>query len=89
MKIFDFECPKCNVRKEIFVLFDEEEVICKACNVRMEKILSAPKVFTAIIPTYPGSQRRKAGYAHKHVNRPATKTQVGCGGGLSPEHPKK
>jgi len=28
------------------------------------------------VPTYPGAKRRKAGYVHQYVNRPAEKVSV-------------
>lgn len=31
---------------------------------------------SVIVPDYPGAQRRKAGYVHKYVNRPAERTTV-------------
>jgi hypothetical protein len=29
-----------------------------------------------IVPDYPGAHRRKAGYVHKYVNRPAERATV-------------
>lgn len=66
------------------VLVDNKDmpVIC-VCGTQMTRLISAPKTLTTIVPTYPGSQKHKAGYVHRHVNRPATKTQVGVGGGVT------
>lgn len=89
LKVFDYECPSCGAVREGVLVDGAEEVHCinSNCNADeptvMTKLMSAPNTFSKIIPTYPGSQRRKAGYQHKHVNRPATKTQVGVGGGVT------
>jgi putative FmdB family regulatory protein len=87
MPLYDFACT-CGTTCEELAAIDEE-VRCPTCDDVMKRQISAPHVFTTIIPTYPGSGKHKAGYVHKHVNRPATKTQVGYGGGVSPDHPKK
>lgn len=81
----DFHCPQCKTTLEDLVL-DAYCPPCPACQTPMERILgesTGPGILTTIIPTYPGSQRRKAGYQHKHINRPATKTQIGPGGSVS------
>lgn len=91
MKVFDYQCPNCQHVLENHLVDKEEEdnVVCPNCcedagkPTAMEKLIGGAAVFEKIIPTYPGSQRRKAGYKHKFVNRPATKTQVGVGGGVT------
>lgn len=83
MKVYDYECPKCSAVQENVLVDDEEEVRCVECSEPMVRLMSAPNMLTKIVPTYPGSQRRKAGYQHKYPNRPATKTQVGVGGGVT------
>jgi hypothetical protein len=92
MKVFDYKCPKCGMVKENVMVTAEEEdmTFCGDCSaedpenpVLMEKLIGGTVSFTKTIPTYPGSQRRKAGYQHKYVNGPATKTQVGVGGGIT------
>ncbi|MGD9209123.1 MAG: zinc ribbon domain-containing protein [Desulfobacteraceae bacterium] len=82
MKIYDYECPQCGKFKQNTLVNEKEHIFCE-CGTLMTRLMCAPKILTTIIPTYPGSQRRKAGYQHKHVNRPATKTQVGVGGGVT------
>lgn len=68
---------------------DDDVPCCEACTeetdsyVPMHRLISAPRTFTTITPTYPGSKKLKAGYQHKFINRPATKTQVGVGGGIT------
>lgn len=83
MKVYDFECLFCGTRLLNQLVDDEDKLICHKCSKYMTRLISAPKILTTIIPTYPGSQKHKAGYQHKHVNRPATKTQVGVGGGVT------
>jgi predicted nucleic acid-binding Zn ribbon protein len=89
-KTVEFQCTECKeIREELIDTSNPDELIegCEHCNAPMERVLSSFATFNKIIPTYPGSQRRKAGYQHKHVNRPATKTQVGAGGSVSVDHP--
>lgn len=81
LKMFDLKCP-CGHAQEA-LLEDGEVLSCVVCGQPMVRLLSSPTVFQHIIPTYPGSQRFKAGYAHKYVKRAAEKTQVGYGGGVS------
>ncbi len=90
MKVFDYHCPQCNrtYPDQLVTAEEEDTAFCGECstaehNVPLEKLLGAPKQFTTIVPTYPGSKKKKAGYQHLHVNRPATRTQVGVGGGIS------
>lgn len=84
MKIYDYECPHCKrTRNNVLVATINERIECTWCSTPMTRLMCAPHTFTTITPTYPGSQRHKAGYIHKHVNRPATKTQVGVGGGIT------
>jgi len=90
MKVFDYKCPRCEREHErVYVTKDEEDKqFCGECStpdesVKLEKLIGGSTTFKKIIPTYPGSQKLKAGYVHKHVNRPATKTQVGVGGGVT------
>jgi predicted nucleic acid-binding Zn ribbon protein len=83
MKVYDYQCPACGaVRENVLVEDMDEEVPCE-CGTAMTRLMATPHMLEKIIPTYPGSERRKAGYAHKYVNRPATKTQVGVGGGVT------
>lgn len=95
MKSFDYKCPRCNkVRENVLVTKNEEdEVFCGECSeetgepIKMVKQHPGPLTPTVTVPTYPGSQRHKAGYVHKFGNRPATRTQVGPGGSVSVDHP--
>lgn len=89
MLVFDYQCPKCNQREEnVLVENATEPVTCSSCAVPMTRLDSAPHVFSVIVPTYPGAKARKAGYQHIGKPQPATKTQIGYGGGQSPENPK-
>jgi len=90
MKVFDYQCPVCKARlKDVLVKDDDDAPSCDSCSEEMDtyvlmvKLVSAPKLLTTIVPTYPGSNKLKAGYTHKFANRPATKTQVGVGGGIT------
>ncbi len=87
MPLYDYVCA-CGHAQEEIVRNAEEEVRCPKCDKPMERQDSAAHTFSTIIPTYPGSQQRKAGYQHKHLNRAATKTQVGAGGSVSADNPR-
>lgn len=89
MILYDYTCPNCGFEQENLVnSTDKDDVLCEQCSERMLRQTPATHDLVSIIPTYPGSKRRKAGYQHKFVNRPATKTQVGYGGGISQGEPK-
>lgn len=87
--VYDYQCPKCGQLKENHLVDtnEDEEVRCDDCDVVMDKHQPAPSTPSVTVPTYPGSQRHKAGYVHKFGNRPATKTQIGPGGSVSVDHP--
>lgn len=87
MPVYDFTCPKCGYELKDEIAKFDEKIACPKCKADMSHDHPAPRSFTSIIPTYPGSQRYKAGYVHKHGNRPATKTQIGYGGSVSKDHP--
>jgi len=86
MPIYDFSCACGHTRINELAKLDEE-VLCEKCGESMTRDMGAPHTFTHIIPTYPGSQRFKAGHVHKFNKRPATKTQIGYGGSVSKDHP--
>jgi putative FmdB family regulatory protein len=87
MPLYDYIC-ECGHQFEDIVGKPEEKVPCPKCNQIAERQNSTATIFKHIIPTYPGSQQRKAGYQHKHLNRAATKTQVGAGGSVSVDNPR-
>jgi hypothetical protein len=90
MLVFDYQCPGCDRPEEnVLVEHADDDVVCPTCGAVMTRLAAAPKIFSTIIPTYPGSDRLKAGGVHKAQRQPATKTQIGYGGGQSPENPKK
>lgn len=86
MPIYDFVC-KCGAELKNELAKIDEEISCPECGETMVRQMGAPNIFTTIIPTYPGSQKHKAGHVHKFTNRPATKTQIGYGGSVSADHP--
>jgi hypothetical protein len=88
MLVFDYQCPKCDRRDENVLVDGAESAVICPCGAPMTRLDSAPHVFSVIVPTYPGSDRLKAGGVHKAQRQPATKTQIGYGGGQSPENPK-
>lgn len=89
MLVFDYKCPCCAYLQENVLVDHDEVVSCEACQTPMERLISAPHSFSAIVPTYPGSKFAKAGYQHLRDNRPATKLQIGPGGGQSAENPRR
>jgi putative FmdB family regulatory protein len=88
MPVYDYRCSCCSHLEQDVIAKLDEVVSCPACGEPMARLACAPHVLTTIVPTYPGSQRHKAGHVHKFQNQPATRTQVGYGGGQSPENPK-
>ncbi len=79
MKLYDFECLACRHQFEALVRGDLLPP-CPSCeNGGTQRLMSAPKLFTTIVPDYPGSKKKKAGYTHSHGDRPKTpgKIQVG------------
>lgn len=89
MPIYDFTCTGCDRKTEEThsIAKAEAGIKCSECSAPLERHVGAPHTFTAIVPTYPGSKKFKAGYVHQHVDRPAEKTQVGYGGAVSTAHP--
>lgn len=87
LTMHDFECG-CGHTEEQLVQPDEE-VRCPECGATMRRCIGKTHIFTTIVATYPGSKRHKAGYEHQYVNQPATKTQIGYGGSVSVDNPKK
>jgi len=88
MLVFDYQCPKCDRRDENILVDSAESAVVCPCGAAMTRLDSAPHIFSVIVPIYPGAKARKAGYQHIGKPQPATKTQVGYGGGQSPENPK-
>ena len=88
MPVYDYKCPCCGHLQENVLAKLDEEVHCEACEEVMDRLMCAPHIFTAIVPTYPGSKFAKAGSQHLKDNRPATKLQIGPGGGQSAENPR-
>ena len=88
-KLDDYVCPICERSREVLVHTgsneDAEDLTCPTpdCEGVLQLALPAGHQFTTIVPTTLTSKKHKAGYAHKYVNRPATKTQVGFGGGVT------
>lgn len=88
LKMREFQCEDCGTIREDLVESHEDHLPCLNCAGKMVPCLGVPgggstSIPTATVPDYPGAHRRKAGYQHKYVNRPAEKTQVGYGGGVS------
>ena len=85
MPIYDFQCNACGEIFDDIVPFKIPSIPCTKCKngVATKIYINAPKLFTTIIPDYPGAKKRKAGYQHTHhADRPATKVQ---GKGWSPD----
>lgn len=91
LKMIEIQCENCQAIDELLIETNDEHesFTCGACGGVAHQILSSPAMFSVTVPTYPGAQRHKAGYQHKYANRPATKTQIGPGGSVSVDHPKK
>lgn len=88
MPIYDYRCSYCEHTEENLLAKVDETVLCPKCQKVMDRLACAPHIFTTIVPTTKTSKYNKAGYQHLKKNEPATKLQVGYGGGQSPENPK-
>lgn len=75
MILRDYTCTVCDETHELLVAKDEVPA-CPTCKSTALNSHPGGNLFNKIIPTYPGSAKLKAGYAHKHVNRPAEKISV-------------
>jgi putative FmdB family regulatory protein len=76
MPLHDFECIACGSMFEEIVPAGMHRCPCPECGAEGEKVYTkSPPILTAIIPAYPGCKKQKAGYAHSHADRPATKIQ--------------
>lgn len=83
MRMRDFQC-KCGVMLEELVDNEVRTWTCPTCGSAMEQVwIAPPKIFSTVVPTYPGCKAQKAGYMHTHGDRPATRTQSGYGGSQS------
>lgn len=88
MPIYDYSCSYCGHSATDVLAKLTETVRCPKCNAVMDRLACAPHIFSAIIPTHPSTRHSKAGYQHEKKNQPATKLQIGYGGGQSPENPR-
>jgi len=79
MILDDYICPTCAREEKDLLVARDETPRCPECDAALVKIPARGHLFGTIIPDYPGARRRKAGYVHQYVNRPATKKQVGYG----------
>lgn len=85
MRMKDFECTDCGMLVEELVDNDVINWVCPRCQGPMVYVwVTAPKLSSVCIPSYPGCKAQKAGYTHTHGNFMATKTQSGYGGSQGP-----
>lgn len=87
MPMYDFRCNTCNLEFDEIVLCNVNTIDCPVCGtLTAERIfITAPKLLTNIIPSYPGCKKHKAGYVHTHADRNATKISSGYGGCQGPK----
>jgi putative FmdB family regulatory protein len=81
-KLHEFHCNDCGQGFESLVKKDQVPQCSNCTSTNNTKLISATKSFTTIIPDYPGSKKKKAGYIHSHGDKPKTpgKIQVGYTG---------
>lgn len=75
MPLYDFTCDTCSAAFEAIIGYDAPNPLC-TCGAPSRRQVCSPKIFSTIVPMYRGSQKLKAGTAHKFVNRPAEKMSV-------------
>lgn len=83
LKMYDFHCVNCETFFEALVDSQKNTVnYACTCGTLADRIVGGGHSFTTIVPAYPGSKKRKAGYQHSHADRPKTpgKIQVGYTG---------
>lgn len=75
LKVFDFRCNNCKEEFEDLVdISIPGGVECALCGSKdTQQILSPVATLTAIIPSYPGCKRMRAGYVHSHGDKVADK----------------
>ena len=76
-KIRDYLCP-CGNRFE-YMHMDATDIaacpVCGRCATECDEMMGG-RLFSTIVPMYPGSLKQKAGYVHTHADRPAEKGSV-------------
>lgn len=75
-KLQEYICGDCGAGFEYLHMAPTDRAVCPACNSSSLELCLGGHTFSTIVPVYPGAHRRKAGYVHKYVNRPAEKTYV-------------
>lgn len=85
MPMYDFKCNTCGLEFDDIVSCGVIVVLCPNCSNNASKIFrKAAVTLTAIIPSYPGCLKKKAGYVHSHGDKPSKKLQSGYGGCTKP-----
>lgn len=74
-KLQGYACRTCGEAFDYTHMNAEDLASCICGSTELDLQLGG-KSFSTIIPTYPGAKRRKAGYQHLYVNRPAEKVSV-------------
>ena len=50
MPLYDYECPRCGVLKDIWAKINESPLICLCCGEEMVRLISTPGVICDIEP---------------------------------------
>ena len=66
-----YQCCVCASSFEFLRMTDAEALACPNCGSTDNELQLGGRTFPRIVPMYPGAKRRKAGYVHQYVNRPA------------------
>lgn len=87
MLLLDFQCTSCETVFEELMESGVTTCSCPHCGEVGTRIFTkTAHICTAMIPTYPGCKRQKAGYAHtRHADQAATRLQSGYGGCQRPK----
>ena len=76
-KTQDYYCRSCGADYEFLHHPMDEPATCPKCSsVDAEKRGTAGKLLSVIVPVYPGSKKKKAGWIHSHGDRPAEKGAI-------------
>ena len=76
MRLNEYLCRQCTTRFEYLHKNMEDTQKCPQCDSNDVELQLGGHTLTAIIPSYPGCKRQKAGYVHSHGDRPAEKMSV-------------
>lgn len=80
MPMYDYQCEQGHKWAAVVPYDDRDDlahVLCPECDdgdSAVKRFFPTPHQFKKIVPDYPGSKKRKAGYQHTHGDKPREKS---------------